>query len=271
VTKKPRYETEAALCADFIRWVKDEAGKFYRGVKTPVWTPYAETAGWDILLVAGDGTQIGIQAKLKFNMKVLHQSLPGGWRAWHDSGPDYRAILIPENDGIVEDICGALGLTVFHPTYRVGGTESVMQFHPGLTMVWGDGWHYWSPHKRCELPEFVPDVVAGDSAPVQLTKWKIAALRIVATLEVRGHVTRKDFRTYDLDSRRWTGPGGWLVPRSERMQDAGQYVRGPALDFDRQHPEVYAKVLAEVREKLKDDVPLPTPAVATPVLQGALL
>lgn len=244
--KTPAYATEADLCAAFIAWVKTEAGKYRHGSKTPKWTPYAETAGWDILLVGEDGTQIGIQAKLKFNMKVLSQCVPSCWDHWHDSGPDYRAVLVPDRDGEHANICAALGLMLFYPQHGWGPVE----FSPGLSMEHANGgWHYWSPHKRHELPEFVPDVVAGASGPVQLTKWKIAALRIVATLELRGHVTRQDFRHYQVDPRRWTGPGGWLVPKSDRMQDAGQYVRGPALDFDQQHPDVYPQVLAEVKAK----------------------
>ena len=246
--KKPVYATEANLCADFIAWVKREGGKYRSGVKTPVWTPYAETAGWDILLVAEDGTQIGVQAKLKFNMKVLSQSIPDSWDDWRGTGPDYRAVLVPEGDSAHSNICDTLGLKLMHRLSRGWGEP---EFAPSLDMgdTWGGCWHYWSPTKREALPEFVPDVVAGASGPVQLTKWKIAALRIVATLEVRGHVTRQDFRAYGVDPRRWTGSGGWLVPRSERMQHAGQYVRGPALDFDRQHPDVYAQVLAEVAAK----------------------
>jgi hypothetical protein len=248
--KKPRYATEVDLCADFIAWAKSCAGQHRHGETTPLWTPYAETAGWDILLVAEDGTQIGVQAKLKFNMKVIAQSIPESWDHWHDRGPDYRAVLVPERDSGHENICAALGLKMFYP---IGPSwqSSRVEFAPEMSMgqMYG-GWHYWSPRKRCVLPEFVPDVPAGASGPVQLTKWKIQALRIVATLEVRGHVTRQDFRNHGVDPRRWTGPGGWLVPRSERMQDAGQYIRGPGLDFDRQHPDVYAQVLAEVREKL---------------------
>ena len=83
--KVPRYKTEAALCADFITWVKAESGtqrRFGAG-RSPVWTPYAETAGWDILLVAADGTQIGVQAKLRFNLKVIAQSIPDRW-SWEN-------------------------------------------------------------------------------------------------------------------------------------------------------------------------------------------
>jgi hypothetical protein len=263
--KTPRYATEAALCADFLEWVK-AGDRFARGDEIQ-WTPYAETAGWDILLVAQDGTQIGVEAKLKFNMKVLQQCLPDRFGDWHDRGPDYRAVLVSEWDSDAERICNSLGLALIGHN---GGNWREPEFRPGLLQnECGGGWHYWSPKEREKLPEYVPDVPAGASGPVQLTKWKIAALRITATLEVRGFVTREDFRTHAIDSRRWTGPGGWLVPKSERMQDAGQYVRAPCLDFDRQHPDVYAQILAEVRAKLAG-APQPT-APAAPQPQGALL
>lgn len=235
--KAATYSTEAALCADFIAWVK--AGR------SPVWTPYAETAGWDILLVAADGTQIGVQAKLRINLKVIAQSIPDRWSHWHDSGPDFRAVLVPGRDDTAEQICAALGLGLFAPDR--GGRwppTSAPEFRPGIGIdQWSEGWHYWSPRRRCELPEFVPDVVAGASAPVRLTKWKIQALRIIAALEIRGHVTRADFKAHRVDPRRWTGPQGWLRPGV----NPGEFVRGPGLDFDAQHPEVYAKVLEEAR------------------------
>jgi hypothetical protein len=241
VKKPDRYPTEAALCADFLAWVKASAGRFSNGVRCPTWTPYAETAGWDILLVAEDGTQIGIQAKLKFNMKVLAQSVPDCWTAWHDSGPDYRALLVPEGQGY-EGIAAALGLMVFKPSRGWDRPE----FSPGLHMQHhSGGWHYWSPRQRCKLPEFVPDVPAGASGPVQLTTWKVQALRVTALLELQGHVTRADFSRLGVDPRRWTGPGGWVLPGSV----PGQFVRGPGLDFDRQHPTVYAQVLEEARAK----------------------
>ncbi|WP_157266503.1 hypothetical protein [Azohydromonas aeria] len=247
--KTPRYATEAALCADFITWVKAEAGKRWRGIETPSWTPYAETADWDILLVGADGTQIGIQAKLRFNMKVLDQSIPDDFRAWSDTGPDYRAILIPECDATATKICGALGLMVFAP--ERGGWGPV-GFAPGLSMEHSTGWHYWSPKRRCELPEFVPDVAAGCSAPLQLTKWKVKALRVLAALEIAGHVTRKDLKSIGIDPRPWTGSTGWLVPGEK----PGEFVRGPGLDFDRQHPDVYAQVLVQECAKHEEQLGL---------------
>ncbi|TIU81425.1 MAG: hypothetical protein E5W01_20510, partial [Mesorhizobium sp.] len=63
---KAVFESEAALCAAFIaRLPKD-------------WTAYPETAGFDILLVRGaDGAQIGVEAKMTLNAKVLMQAVEG--------------------------------------------------------------------------------------------------------------------------------------------------------------------------------------------------
>lgn len=228
----PVFATEAAMCAAFMEWARGQG-----------WTPYAETAGWDLLLVASDGTQIGVQAKLKWNMKVLHQCIPGVWYYdWHDDGPDFRAILLPQRSGDAEHICGALGITVFA---AVDQWRDGVSFIPAIDSSAKQAfvsWHWWSPAKRCPLPAYVPDVPAGASGPVQLTEWKIAALKICALLELRGHVTRADFKRIGIDHRRWVGPGGWLDTRG------GVYVRGEKLNFDKQHPDVFRQVLADVRK-----------------------
>lgn len=244
---KHDFKTEAELCAAFIAWVKAESGRHRHGVKTPVWTPYAETAGWDILLVGEDGTQIGIEAKLKFNMKVLTQCLPDCYDYYGERrGPDFRAVLVPDFNSEHERICAALGLMLI--ATKGHGSE----FRPDLTperQGWyssAPGWHFWNPVERCRVPEYVPDVVAGSSAPIQLTDWKIKALRILATVDVRGYVTKDDFKEHRIDPRVWTGPAAYLVPGSAQ----GQWVRGKA-EFDKQHPEVYPKILEEVRQSLK--------------------
>lgn len=239
--KQPKFATEADLCAAFIAWAKDCGGKFKYGRRCPVWTAYAETAGWDILLVAEDGTQIGVQAKMTFNLKVLDQTVPGMYEAWHHRGPDYRAILVPEQGIGMEALCGALGVIPFY-AYGSPWRDEVQQFTPDLSAT---DWHWWSPEQREKLPDYVPDVIAGASGPVQLTEWKVKALRMVALLELRGTVNRADFRTHSIDPRRWTGPGGWLIP----TDTPGVYARGPGLDFDKQHPQVYQQVLAEMKAK----------------------
>lgn len=240
--RDPQFATEADLCAAFIAWAARETGRAGGRAPTPAWTAYAETAGWDILLVAADGTQIGIQAKQRFNMKVLQQAVPPTWEAWRDSGPDYRAVLVPARDPDAANLCAALGLMMFASTAT---WRDETEFSPGLNFEHYDGgWHWWSPRTRCALPDFVPDVVAGASGPVQLTKWKVQALRLIARLEIRGHVTRADFRILGMDPRRWLGPQGWLLSDPLRP---GEFTRAPNLDFDQQHPTVYAQVLAETQ------------------------
>lgn len=253
---EPRYATEVALCADFLEWVKRESGAERGKGNVPVWTAYAETAGWDILLVAEDGTQIGVQAKLKFNMKVLCQTVPDDWGGWSEVGPDFRAILVPEHDSSHEKLCGALGVMMFWSHRASEGRPA--SFSPDLDLKVGRGypnWHSWNPKKRCPLPDYVPDVIAGDSGPRQLTHWKVNALRVMAILEIQGFITRPEFRLIGIDARAWTGPAAWLKAGAE----PGHFVRGSAA-FDKQHPTVYAQVLADMRKTWK---PQPGPAQAS--------
>lgn len=248
------YTTEAELCTAFIDWVKKENGCARRGVAAPVWTPYAETAGFDILLVADDGTQIGIEAKLKFNMKVLAQTLPDCWDYYADRpGPDYRAVLVPKFDSDQERICGALGLLMI--STKGWGRE----FRPDMTPARSDlnatMWHSWNPSERCKLPEYLPDVQAGCPAPLQLTEWKVKALRILATIDARGYVTKQDFKTHRVDPRAWVGHQGLLIPGAH----PGQFIRGKA-NFDKHHPVVFSQILAEVRAEVAKETPPPAPA-----------
>ena len=60
------------------------------------------------------------------------------------------------------------------------------------------------------------------------------------------------------DPRAWTGAQGLLVPGTE----PGQFVRGKA-SFDKQHPTVYAQVLAEVITEVANEPPPPAPAQPT--------
>lgn len=233
--QKPPFASEADLCAAFIEWAKPQG-----------FVAYAETAGWDILLVGPGGTQIGVQAKMRYNLAVLTQAVEDRWMSWSNSGPDFRSVLIPTDEH--SDLCDALGLTLiryrgdwrrhdFGPSLPIGSNQRPYDY---------DNWHYANPISRCRLPEYVPDVVAGASSPVQLTPWKIKALKIVATLEIRGYVTRKDFHLFGIDHRRWINDNDWLRAGAA----PGQFVRGPNLTFPDQHPKVYAEVKADIAAEL---------------------
>jgi hypothetical protein len=225
---EPAFVTEAQMCAAFMEWIRPQG-----------WTPYPETAGYDILLAHSDGTQIGVHAKLRFNIDVLCQ-LSDFIVADDRDGPDFRAVLVPS--GAADVLCTALGFIAFE------WDRHDRRFTPDIEnrRYYGRAWHYWNPKTRCALPRFVPDVPAGEPAPTRLTEWKISALGIAALLELRGHVTRKDFQFYRIDYRRWAQD--WLVAGPV----TGAWTAGPHLpNFAKQHPVVYPQVRAEVEERLR--------------------
>jgi hypothetical protein len=237
VAKPKLFEKESDLCAAFIEAVPKE------------WTVYAETGGWDILLARkSDGFQIGVEAKLKFNATVLQQSLEeyGAWGADH-AGPDCRAVLVPDGEGSLKPLADYIGITVIQMRVRNGwsGPEflpSLPDERRGHNYSNGD-WHEWCPTKRHLLPEYVPDVAAGNPAPVQLTEWKIRAIKLVILAEAQGFVTRADFKFLGLDHRRWISAEGWLRTTEER----GRYsMHGePPMGLKLQHPRVYEEIKAD--------------------------
>lgn len=246
------FQSEASLCAAFIE----------AACKDGKWVAYPETQNWDILLVRkADGAQIGIQAKMALNSKVVSQSLPH-WMREASTGPDYRAVLIPA--GANTDLalaCDLVGLTVL--IQRRPETKFSVPFYPELPTPGDDGywcsrhWHPWAPNTRLSLPDYVPDVAAGVSAPQTLSAWKISAIKLQIILENRP-VTRADFAALKMSPTRWLDRNfGWL---SQTQQG---WVRGDRMpDFAKQHPRNYAEIKAD-RAKWE---PAPTPlAVNQPI------
>lgn len=248
VPKPKPFATEADLCAAFIADIG------------PNWTAYPETAGWDMLLIRkADGFQIGVQAKLRLNAHVISQALESWGSSADRPGPDCRALLVPGVDGRLTTgaegfttICEYIGLHVIRAwspgaarPYQPAWGRSGRCFHPALPGEPGDSekWHEWAPLKRHALPEYVPDVPAGASAPRQLSRWKIKAIKISVVLENRGYVTRADFRHIQLDHRRFLTSGlGWLIPDEK----SGGYVRTKLWpNMKTQHPRAYDQIAAD--------------------------
>lgn len=247
--KRPDFKSEAELCAAFIRLVPKD------------WVAYPETGGFDILLVGPAGVQVGIEAKLALNAKVVIQALAGlvhppdsGWSEL-DAAPDHRAVLVPIGAGSSElgGIAAALGITVIsvfqeHEHFlRPAG----LAFRPELPGSRSGAWHDFCPATRIELPEYVPDVVAGASAPTALTRWKIGAIKLVLIAARRGYVTRSDFQHVGIDSSRWVRPPRpWLDAR-----ERGRWViseRTP--DFAAQHRRNFAEIEADFEKWAPDDL-----------------
>lgn len=233
--KKAAFTSETALCAEFIA----------NATKDGKWVAYAETGGWDIVMVRkADGFQIGIQAKLTLNAKVLDQSLPDRYWDRGTIGPDCRAVLVPSGScGGLSRICEFLGITVIRQQSPDERARYAHGFTPDLPSErYSDGsgarhWMEWAPVNRVKLPDFIPDVAAGSSAPVQLTDWKVKALKLCILLEQRP-VTRADFKALSLDPSRWTQ--FWLIKKPEG------YVPSRYMpNFKAQHPVNYEQIKAE--------------------------
>lgn len=232
----PMFAKETDLCAAFLSALP-------RG-----WTAYPETAGWDILLSRNsDGAQIGIQAKLKLNAEVINQAIEdhAGYTATLP-GPDYRAVLVPSDaNRTLQRVAEYAGLTVISVTEQAGsyGGRRHRHFSPSLPSerhhFGARHWHEFLPTERERLPDYIPDCSAGDKAPLQLTHWKIKAIKIAVLLETRGYVTRADFKAIDIDHRRWVA-AGWIVAKD------GVFVAGSGPDFRGQHPRNYDEIKADI-------------------------
>jgi hypothetical protein len=232
-----KFESEASLCDAFIGWAQKQG-----------WTIYPESCGFDILMVNKDGHQFGIEAKLKLNSKVIDQILDSGWEWRGKTGPHHRGILVPDVSnwtGIVR-LLGIAGIEVFRLSWAYESLTTGQVFEFTDSRISGTEYFDHNPSKLLELPEFVPDVRAGVPAPVQLTKWKIGALRLMARLELQGYITRLDCREFGIDHRRFCASDGWLTSIGE-----GKWVAGSIPRFDQQHPEIYKQVLAELQSKPK--------------------
>lgn len=103
--------------------------------------------------------------------------------------------------------------------------------------------------ERCILPDYIPDVAAGCAAPVQLTPWKINAIKLMIVLERRGYVTRKDMKVLQISPTRWCDHWhGFLAPAPDR-----RYVRcNRTPDLKAQHPVNWAQIEADFEVWGKD-------------------
>lgn len=260
-----QFASEAEMCARFIAIATGRMSIYGRDLSgNPIptgWVAYPETADWDILMVRKrDGFQIGIEAKLRLNDLVIRQALESG-SSWSvcKPGPDCRAVLVPDGTGndLHEAFCGRAGVSIIrikagNEPYRE--TWQISKPLPESDYETDQNWPQMLPTQRCELPEFVPDTVAGAPSPLKLTDWKIRAIKIACILERRGWLCRQDFKHIEIDHRRFLD-SGWIA-----VVD-GAWRRGPQWpDFRRQHPRNFDEIDALWDDWKPPELPAPQQA-----------
>lgn len=232
------FAVEADLVAEFLRRlaVMDPDQK---------WTVYPETCGWDLLLVHEMGFQLGIEAKLTLNPKVVDQALVGAFiqrPAW--DGPDYRAVLVPSEGRQLHmaNICKAIGIGII--TVRPEGDGGFHWFDlPSDSQYCA--WPNWGPAERCPVPAYIPRVTAGVAAPTQLSDWKVRAIKLLIILDRKGWVDRNDIKALGLSPTRWTCLYNGFLGRVDGKPV--RYVRcARTPDYRSQMPENFAEIEADV-------------------------
>jgi hypothetical protein len=254
------FKKETELCAAFIDAVNYESR---RRVPNPAWKAerwiaYPETQGWDILLVREeDGFQIGIEAKLVFNLKVLSQAIEH--RYPETPGPDCRAVLVPTAAGKceLEQICAYIGITIITMRERYGPRNAPLwEFDPDLPRManqhWRQEWCELCPTNRLKLPDYVPDCAAGAPSPKKLTEWKIGAMKIAIILETRP-VTRSDFKALGIDHRYWISKGNGIL--TQDPEGRGWVWGQRRYNFAAVHPRNYAEIKADAGKWMPELAP----------------
>lgn len=259
---KAAIPSEAALCAFFMAEFNEQDG----------WTCYPETGGFDVLVVHESGRQIGVEAKLQLNAKVADQILPEHYWFRSDApGPDHRLVIvrnITEASAGIAKMLGCLGVHVWSPwagedMRRNPDTreyESVPRVQFNISSkLWEDGrcteahpygGHYypalpdWNPSERIEVPCAVPDLPAGVPAPVRMTPWKQAAVRVLARLRTQGHITTKQIAAEGCSPSIWTQK--WL----DRAEERGKWIESDRVPkLDEHHPELFALAITALQEE----------------------
>lgn len=254
--ERVRYESESELCSQFIDHARSKGFKVY-----------CETADFDLLLVVTPevlkhtalftpGEQIGVHAKLLPNVAVLYQALPRARGPVLDKvGPDYYAILVPNATDEFVFVARKLGITVYtaswsKSTWWRGTAQFVTKGTPRVDFGLTDsGFTYKKmEHKeRCWTPEVEVNIPAGTKAPVQLTPWKMAAVKLCITGVKKGYLTTQDFADAKISMSRWSQKG-WVQP-GEWVKENGKRLKSYLLQDDNKPPHLlYPEVVVALEE-----------------------
>jgi hypothetical protein len=169
-----KYDYEKDMCADITANAKEKG-----------WKVFPEQGGWDIVLVSGL-LQVGIQAKLRPNLKLFMQTVV-------DDGqpePHFKAIAI-----------GNLSRSEKKDIERLATYMKFifidMSYHHFFWLVHNkkdsnnvtDWAYYFTPsEKALWLPPVIADIDAGVPSPKTVSPWMVAAIKLEEICKAQGWV-----------------------------------------------------------------------------------
>jgi hypothetical protein len=179
---KYRYEYE--MCDDFMRLNNED------------FDIYPECYGYDMLMFSKtDEIQIGVQAKLKNNLKAIYQILnntetPSG--TLKRRGPHFRAILTPYNDDDkYSNLCSKIRILKMHVSCI---TTPIKYFKSlGINQF---SLKFIENYKR---PIIRLNDSPGKSSPKNLSAWRINALKAMAEYYDTGYILSSKLRELGLN------------------------------------------------------------------------
>lgn len=217
----PGYKTEAELCDDVIAWARKGGAAVH-----------PECSGWDLVLVAPNGEQIGVQAKLKPVLKVVAQALEG---MRGNTGPDIVALAVPLYDIDLDRVAASLDMTL------LAGVSLAPRGHADFAW-WMRNAKRRATKRRCWVPDVEVEMPCGVPSPRTLSPWKFGAAKLCARLRAGETFTRREAGELGIALSTWV-QRGW-VRRVGESRPARYGLRtiaegGRPLP-DRDFPEVVA-------------------------------
>lgn len=182
---KPDYANEGDLCDAFATAIRNWRPPAHEDQWQ--WTVYPEVAGWDLVLVHPDGTQIGVEAKMRCNLEVVAETLA---RTRYRNRPDYVAVLVPKASQPLKEVCHHLKILTFDAVKisRFEKETAAPKMWSRLGIILTDPFLTKDP-ERLSLPPIPLQSGGGRPNPHTLSAWRVGALRILIRIKRDGYVT----------------------------------------------------------------------------------
>lgn len=198
----------------------DLINKFLENQNKDLWDCYPENQKWDFLMQSKDGKiQIGFQAKLRCNLKVISQcaDLLKNESVSQVVGPHYIAVLVPSWETASKSfqdfqiVCEHLKIMVFTEKGCLSKTSNgktyvefcqTFNVHKDPLQILDGSPHYYRHNfvGKVWTPPFVPTGAAGVKSPTSVTKFKIGVVKLCEMMRKGLTPTRKEIKDLNAGS-----------------------------------------------------------------------